>query len=103
MILSFTLSMPNCNSWNGRWSGEGRLYVKVLNVGRTKKAVNHGHEILEKGYFYYNFGDGWGAGVTVKEVTTTEARNLRRKTCGFCGYDWMIDSIMTHGKILSDV
>ena len=25
-IVLFTLSMPGRNSWNGRWSGEGKKY-----------------------------------------------------------------------------
>ena len=98
MILSFTLSMPNNNAWNGRWSGEDTLYVRAINF-KTKKAAARAQEILDEGYFYYNFGDGWGAGVTVKEVDSKEARTLRRKSAGFCGYDWMIDSIVEKGVI----
>lgn len=30
MILSFTLSMPGRSSWNGRWSGETRRYVWMV-------------------------------------------------------------------------
>lgn len=93
MIISFILSMPNNNAWNGKWSGEDRCYAKVINLGRTKKAEKLGTEILEKGYFYYNFGDGWGAGVTAKEVDAKEAAKIRKKSVGFCGYEWMIDSI----------
>ena len=36
MILSFTLSMPNVASWDGKWSGQDRLYVKVHSFGRGK-------------------------------------------------------------------
>ena len=103
MILSFTLSMPNNNSWNGKWSGENNFYAKVINFGRTKKATKEAEEILENGYYYYNFGDGWGAGVTVKEVNAKEAAQIRRKSQGFCGYDWMIDSIREFGEILNTV
>ena len=99
MILSFTLSMPNNNAWNGKWTGEDRLYVRVKNLGKTKKAMAHAKEMIDEGYYYYNFGDGWGAAVTVQEVDAKEARRLRAKSQGFCGYDWMIDSIMSHGKI----
>ncbi len=37
MNLVFTLTMPNNNSWNGRWSGAGNLYAKVLALGSAKK------------------------------------------------------------------
>jgi hypothetical protein len=50
-------------------------------------------------YYHYNFGDGWAAGVSVRTVDAAEARKLRRKSDGFSGYDWMIDSIVQHGEI----
>lgn len=33
-------------------------------------------------------------------VTAAEARKIERKTAGFCGYDWMIDSIIRDSEIL---
>ena len=97
MILSFTLSMPNNNAWNGRWSGENNLYAKVINFGRSKKAL----EILEKKYYHYNFGDGWAAGVSVEEVDSKQANKIRKASQGFCGYDWMVESIKLNGEIRS--
>lgn len=94
MILSFELGMHNNNSWNGRWSGENAYYAKAINFGRGKSANDKAKEILDKGYFYYNFGDGWCASVTVEEVDSREAAKIRRKSKGFCGYDWMITSII---------
>ena len=46
MILSFTLSMPNIGSWNGKWSGSNKLYTRVINFGRGKKAEEKVKEIL---------------------------------------------------------
>ena len=51
------------------------------------------------GYYSYDFGDGWRAGVTVREITSTAARKLRKQSRGFCGYNWMVDEITTHGRI----
>ncbi len=99
MILSFELSMPNVNSWNGKWSGEGTLYAIVKNFGRSKKADDKAQNILDKGYYHYNFGDGWSAGISVRQVDTKEAAKLRRKSSGFCGYDWMVKSIEENGTI----
>lgn len=101
MILSFQLSMPNNNSWNGKWTGDDVFYAKVINFGRSKKADKNAESILNKGYFHYNFGDGWAAGIDVKEVDSGEARSIRKKTKGFCGYDWMVDSIRLYGEIRS--
>lgn len=99
MHISFQLTMPNNNSWNGRWSGEDRKYIRVLTVSDAKKT----REKFEKlfGNHYYNFGDGWGANVEVKEVTGAEKRKLVKQSAGFCGYDWMIESLRWHGKILN--
>lgn len=97
MLVAFELSMPNVGSWNGKWSGADRKYVRVINVGASKK-TREKYEAL-CGYYHYSFGDGWAAGVTVKEVDPTQARKLRRLSAGFCGYDWMIDSIRYHGDI----
>jgi hypothetical protein len=99
MTLCFTLSMPSVNSWNGKWSGAERLYAKVINFGKTKKSNENAQFILNKECFYYNFGDGWSACVTVKEVDSKEAATVRKKSDGFCGYDWMIDSIIDIGEI----
>lgn len=99
MNLAFTLSMPNNNSWNGRWSGEGRLYVIVKSFGNAKKTVVRLIPLVGKS-FYYNFGDGWGASVSVRQVAGREITQLRKKSAGFFGYDWMIDEILQHGRIL---
>jgi len=96
MILSFTLSMPNNNSWNGKWSGEDDLYVVVKTIRSNKKA----QEILDGSSYYYNFGDGWGASISVEEVDAAKARKLRKRSKGFCGYNWMIEDIELYGKIL---
>ncbi len=98
MILAFTLSMPGAASWNGRWSGEGRLYVKVQTM--STKALKAKAESLI-GHHSYGWSDGWRASVAVREVDAKEARQLRRKSNGFCGYDWMVGSLLKHGKIIA--
>jgi len=93
--------MPSVGSWNGRWSGEGDLYARVINFGRSKAASEKAKAILDKGFFRYGFGDGWCAAIGVKEVSSREATSIRRTSKGFCGYDWMIDSIRFDGKIVA--
>ena len=99
MIISFELSMPSNNSWNGKWSGEGRLYARLHNIGTSKTARKKWERLI--GQHTYDFGDGWTAMVTVREATSTTARKMRKESAGFSGYDWMIDSIGRHGKILA--
>jgi len=91
--------MPSNNAWNGKWTGEGRLYAIVRGMGRTKKFKESMQAILDKWYFTYSFGDGWVAGITVTEVSEAEARKIQKKSEGFYGYEWMVDSIITHGEI----
>jgi len=98
MYLQFTLSMPNVGSWNGKWSGRENLYALVHSFS-TQKAKAKAAELLAKRSFYYNFGDGWGASVGVTEITSTEARRVRKASKGFCGYNWMVDSILADGTI----
>ena len=92
--IEFVLSMPNCNSWNGRWSGEGRHYAIVRPVS-DKLALR----LLDKngrGYWHHSFGDGWAAGVSARLMGRGERA---RKSCGFYGYDWMVWSILRCGEI----
>lgn len=78
----FELSMPKNNSWNGKWSGEGSQYTVAKTLPEAK------FESLKPRYTY-SFGDGWVAAVSVREA------NPREKASGkFCGYEWMIDSIL---------
>ena len=98
MHFAFTLSMPSNNSWNGRWSGEDKVYVIVKSFSsRSWK------EQLAKlmGYHRYAFGDGWVASVSVKAVDADEKKELMKKSAGFCGYDWMVTSLIHHGVIKS--
>lgn len=95
MLIQFTLSMPSNSSWNGKWSGEGKLYAIV----KSSRAEKYMQPILERGYWSYTFGDGWTAGVSAKEIDAATARKVRKQSRGFCGYDWMVDSILAHNEI----
>ena len=87
-IVRFELTMPNVGSWNGVDTGaKNGCYI----FRRLKKEQYE--DIVDKG-FYYNFGDGWGANVIV-------TLNRRSATSGFRGYDWMVDEIIEHGRILT--
>ena len=105
MLLAFILTMPNVGSWNGKWTGEKDLHARVINFtqkyGTSKAAKDKLESILKEKSYYYNFGDGWGADVEVKKVDVSAAAKIRAKSKGFCGYDWMIDSILQYGEILN--
>ena len=92
-MIGFTLSMPNVGSWNGKWTGRDNIYF-ISRKNRKKEAE------LDGKYFRYDFGDGWCAGIKCKKMTAQEANKLRRKSKGFCGYEWMVKSILENGKII---
>lgn len=96
MIIQYTLTMPQVGSWNGKWSGEGSLHAKCRLYSKTE-----GEKIIaDKASWRFRWPDGWGALVVAKAVDAKEAAKVRRESAGFYGYDWMIDSIEKHGKII---
>lgn len=100
MKLCFELSMPGCPSWDGKWSGAESLYAVIKNF-KTQKDKNKALEILNKGYYSYSWSDGWRASISVKEVDNLTARKITKKSKGFCGYEWMVKSILENGLIKS--
>ena len=98
--LQFTLSMPGKGSWNGKWSGEGNLYAKVRKFSSSKK--NQANPFLKEDTYSFSWPDGWRASVNVKEIDSATARKVNKASRGFCGYDWMIDSILSKGYITAD-
>lgn len=91
-MIVFELSMPNKGSWNGKWSQEGELFV------RTCRECDVPKEYWGKAFFY-SWDDGWTACVTLTRMPAAEARKQERRSKGFCGYDWMIKSIIKYGDI----
>ena len=91
-MIVFELTMPHCGSWNGKWTGADRLYV------RTKRECDVPKEYWGKS-FDYRWDDGWCACVSVTRMGANDARKLERRSDGFAGYDWMIRSICRKGFI----
>jgi len=93
--VEFRLSMPNCGSWNGSWSGEGRDYLKFKTIS-NKQVTLLGLEKSDTNSWHYSWSDGWGANISVRIM---EKGEKRKKSAGFSGYDWMVDDILCYGKI----
>lgn len=97
-MITFELSMPNRGSWNNRWSGEKNRYIVCKREwGFSKESLN---KIINQDY-YYSWKDGWTACVSVRKVNGNTAKQLLKQSKGFCGYDWMISSIIRNGYIIS--
>lgn len=86
--VEFTLTMPVVASWNGHWSGEGRDYRIVRSV--DAETVARWGTL----YWHYSFGDGWAAGVSARVM---ESGERKKRSDGFCGYEWMVDNIIRWG------
>ena len=94
-VIVFELTMPHVASWNGKWNGADRRYIRTRDE-RTVPKEYWGES------FDYRWDDGWGACVSVTRMPVKEARKLERISAGFCGYDWMIKSICEKGFIEPD-
>lgn len=96
-LVAFTLTMTGVPSWNGKWSGEGRLYcrIKLINEPQTRWELPTD--------FRYRWPDNWEANIHMEIVDGNKARRLRKASDGFCGYDWMIDSILRYNEIKVDL
>ncbi len=93
MFVAFILSMPGRNTWNGKWSGDDLLQAIVKEFDDNDKMP------FALQPYEYDFKDGWRARIDVRVVDPVEAAELERKSKGFWGYDWMVDSIIHHGDI----
>jgi hypothetical protein len=100
-MIAFELSMPGVGSWDDRWSGEGLRYVIVRRLPATGKNYDLEQRLIAGSPYRHPFGDGWVAAVSVSHVDAAEARKLRKQSAGFCGYDWMIDSLLENEEIRS--
>lgn len=113
MRVEFKLTMPRNNAWNGKWSGRQDNYLlhkeitgkKAVEIGLREVEMNykHGFSVVStktnniKNSWMYDFGDGWLARVNARIMDKGERKS---KSAGFCGYDWMVDSILRFDEIL---
>lgn len=99
--LVYVLTMPGRNTWNGKWSGDEQLFALIRRVPKTKKAQEKAAKIIAEGPYSYGWSDGWRASVSVSMVEGSKLAGIRKRSSGFCGYDWMVDSIERHGEIMT--
>ena len=96
VYLAFELSMPSNNSWNGKWTGEGKTYIITEQIDDPFAEV-----ICDRSPYKHDFGDGWMAQIDVSRVTNLRAEQLNKLSDGFHGYKWMVDSIISNRRITS--
>ena len=91
-MIVFELTMPNKGSWNGKWADEHRRHIRLRREREVPK-MYVGRD------FYYRWDDGWEACVSVSKLPYDDAIKLNNQSSGFCGYGWMINSIIQDGYI----
>lgn len=96
MILMYSLTMSNRESWNGKWSGEEEGHY-IFKTVRAKCDIKRAEELNGK-TFWHNFGDGWTACIDCRIIDSKQKQYYAKKNGGFCGYDWMCNSIW-HGWV----
>jgi len=96
--VCFELTMPGVASWNGKWSAanEGHYIFKEF---APKYFEEHKDKLI--GSWHYTWSDGWRACVSSYVIDGNESRRRKRINKGFYGYDWMVNSILSVGEILS--
>ena len=97
--IIFELSMLGKGSWNGKWTGEDTLYARVRKIPEKDFKTSNYEDLMKQKSFDYNFGDGWCAEVKIYETDLKTTTKILKKSKGFCGYDWMIESIINDGYI----
>lgn len=94
--LAYKLTMPHANTVSGRWTREKDLHCRVQ---RVREANWDNVKRLVGNTYFYDFSDGWVAQIDVTLVNEKRAKELKRQSTGFCGYEWMIKSILTTNEI----
>lgn len=95
----FELTMPHAASWNNKWSGSESghyIFKEYPPVAFEKKWKD---KVI--GEWYYRWDDGWEAKIKSRVISVEESRKLKRANSGFCGYNWMVDSILAAGRIMN--
>ena len=94
-MIAFELTMPNKGSWNNRWSGETKRYIRCKREwGFSKETLE---KIINKDYTY-SWNDGWTACVSVRKVDGKTAKHLIKISNGFYGYDWRCGRSLVYGR-----
>lgn len=95
--IVYILTMPNVGSWNGVFTGSGKLHC-IIRSYPVKSNIPK--KVLSMKYGYrYDFGDGWTANIKAKEITGKEKPKYKKASKGFFSYEWMIDEIEKYGRI----
>ena len=98
-LIAFELTMPKVSSWNNKWSdADNSHYIFRYCNKKTKDELLQGESHRN---FSYDFGDGWVANVEMFPINLDDRVAIEVVNKGFNGYDWMVDSILKNGNIVT--
>jgi len=100
MNLSFQLTFPKVNTWDGNFTGSDKNYIIAKSVSKIDYNRIMGQSSTKS--FSYDFGDGWIAKIEIKKIDKKQVKNIQKTSDGFMNYEWMADSIINFGEILND-
>lgn len=102
----FEYHPANIGSWDGKWSGSGKVFAKLKSISKEQKEkLEQMGFSIQKGdshSFHYDFWDGWSCNVIMKVGTKKEFQSIMKQSQGFLGYDWMIKDILECGRIVGE-
>lgn len=105
-VLLFEYGHSKINTWNGRWAGEDKIFAKevFLSTSKRERLSELGFDLRRgaKKSFTHDFGDGWVAEITMTVGAKKDFKEVMKHSEGFMGYEWIIDSILKHGKIVKE-
>ena len=71
-------------------------------LATTRQFMSQGTacKFVEHGEYVFDMEDGRRAVITAQRINEAQRNRLVRESDGFCGCEWMVDSIVKHGKII---
>lgn len=97
-FLVFELTVPRAGSYNGKWSQADKRHILVRDVPITR--YRYKYSDFDNKTWTYNFGDGWVASIKCTVCDRYVASEYRKISGDFCGYEWMVDSILNYDNIV---
>jgi len=105
MLLYYKLLVPERDKETNRWLSEPVVYDKVVQIGRSERAIAMGNSIVKNSPYTYTIMD-FDNPVVCLYVTIVDyytARKLRSKAKGLGVHSRMITATKMHNKVLLEV
>jgi hypothetical protein len=75
-----------------------RRSATIVRTFRKKAEVAMAREAAAKQQYAYTWPDGTTTTILVSQVDSSKAKAIRRRNEDLRGYEWMADTVISHGK-----